>query len=137
MDNINNMKDEEFKSIEEQYNKLKEKSLLYKLKRWEKILMQKLGNIISRFKLFKDYKDEIKKQNDELNENIKKEMEILEVDKKMIELEKEESINKLENEKQSAIKANDEKYGEILSYLNSIKNDRDKLIEFLNSKNIF
>jgi len=137
MDNINNMKEEEFKSIEEQYNKLKEKSLLYKLKRWEKILMQKLGNIISRFKLFKDYKDEIKKQNDELNENIKKEMEILEVDKKMIELEKEESINKLENEKQSAIKANDEKYGEILSYLNSIKNDRDKLIEFLNSKNIF
>ena len=137
MDNINNMKEEEFKSIEEQYNKLKEKSLLYKLKRWEKILMQKLGNIISRFKLFKDYKDEIKKQNDELNENIKKEMEILEVDKKMIELEKEESINKLENEKQNAIKANDEKYGEILSYLNSIKNDRDKLIEFLNSNNIF
>lgn len=137
MDNINNMKEEEFKSIEEQYNKLKEKSLLYKLKRWEKILMQKLGNIISRFKLFKDYKDEIKKQNDELNENIKKEMEILEVDKKMIELEKEESINKLENEKQNAIKANDQKYGEILSYLNSIKNDRDKLIEFLNSKNIF
>jgi hypothetical protein len=137
MDNINNMKEEEFKSIEEQYNKLKEKSLLYKLKRWEKILMQKLGNIISRFKLFKDYKDEIKKQNDELNENIKKEMEILEVDKKMIELEKEESINKLENEKQSAIKANDEKYGEILSYLNSIKNDRDKLIEFLQNKNYF
>ena len=137
MDNINNMKEEEFKSIEEQYNKLKEKSLLYKLKRWEKILMQKLGNIISRFKLFKDYKDEIKKQNDELNENIKKEMKIFEADKKMIELEKEESINKLENEKQSAIKANDEKYGEILSYLNSIKNDRDKLIEFLNSKNIF
>ena len=57
MDNINNMKEEEFKSIEEQYNKLKEKSLLYKLKRWEKILMQKLGNIISRFKLLKDYKD--------------------------------------------------------------------------------
>ena len=137
MDNINNMKEEEFKSIEEQYNKLKEKSLLYKLKRWEKILMQKLGNIISRFKLFKDYKDEIKKQNDELNENIKKEMKIFEADKKMIELEKEESINKLENEKQSAIKANDGKYGEILSYLNSIKNDRDKLIEFLNSKNIF
>ena len=137
MDNINNMKEEEFKSIEEQYNKLKEKSLLYKLKRWEKILMQKLGNIISHFKLLKDYKDEIKKQNDELNENIKKEMKIFEADKKMIELEKKESINKLENEKQSAIKANDEKYGEILSYLNSIKNDRDKLIEFLNSKNIF
>lgn len=137
MDNINNMKEEEFKSIEEQYNKLKEKSLLYKLKRWEKILMQKLGNIISRFKLFKDYKDEIKKQNDELNENIKKEMEIFEADKKIIQQEKEESIKKLEDEKQNAIKANDEKYNEILTHINSIKNDREKLIEFLNSKNIF
>ena len=116
---------------------MKEKSLLYKLKRWEKILLQQLGNIISRFKLFKDYKEEIKNQNDKLNENIKKEMEIFEADKKIIQQEKEESIKKLEDEKQNAIKANDEKYNEILTHINSIKNDREKLIEFLNSKNIF
>ena len=134
---MDNIKDEDYKSFLDEYNKLKEKSLLYKLKRWEKIMMQKLGDIISHFKLFKEHKDEIKKQNDELNENIKKEMEILESEKKLIEREKEESIKKLENEKQNAIKANDEKYDEILSYLNSIKNDKDKLIEFLNSKNIF
>ena len=67
---------------------MKEKSLLYKLKRLEKILLQQLGNVISRFKLFKDYKEEIKKQNDELNENIKKEMEIFEADKKIIQHEK-------------------------------------------------
>ena len=134
---MDNIKDEDYKSFLDEYNKLKEKSLLYKLKRWEKIMMQKLGDIISHFKLFKEHKDEIKKQNDELNENIKKEMEILESEKKLIEREKEESIKKLENEKQNAIKANDKKYDEILSYLNSIKNDKDKLIEFLNSKNIF
>ena len=134
---MDNIKDEDYKSFLDEYNKLKEKSLLYKLKRWEKIMMQKLGDIISHFKLFKEHKDEIKKQNDELNENIKKEMEILESEKKLIEREKEESIKKLENEKQNAIIANDEKYDEILSYLNSIKNDKDKLIEFLNSKNIF
>jgi hypothetical protein len=137
MDNVNNIKEEEYKKIQDQYNKLKEKSLLYKLKRWEKILLQQLGNIISRFKLFKDYKEEIKKQNDELNENIKKEMEIFEADKKIIQQEKEESIKKLEDEKQNAIKVNDEKYNEILTHINSIKNDREKLIEFLNSKNIF
>lgn len=137
MDNINHINDQEYKSIQDEYNKLKEKSLLYKLKRWEKILLQKLGNIISHFKHFNEYKEEIKKQNDELNEKIKKEMEILETEKKLIEQEKEESIKKLENEKQNAIKANDKKYDEILTYLNSIKNDRDKLIEFLNSKNIF
>ena len=137
MDNVNNIKEEEYKKIQDEYNKLKEKSLLYKLKRWEKILLQQLGNIISRFKLFKDYKEVIKKQNDELNENIKKEMEIFEADKKIIQQEKEESIKKLEDEKQNAIKANDEKYNEILTHINSIKNDREKLIEFLNSKNIF
>ena len=136
MDNVNNIKEEEYKKIQDEYNKLKEKSLLYKLKRWEKILLQQLGNIISRFKLFKDYKEEIKKQNDELNENIKKEMEIFEADKKIIQQEKEESIKKLEDEKQNAIKANDEKYNEILTHIHSIKNDRDKLIEFLNSKNL-
>ena len=55
MDNVNNIKEEEYKKIQDEYNKLKEKSLLYKLKRWEKILMQQLGNIILRFRLFKDY----------------------------------------------------------------------------------
>ena len=76
-------------------------------------------------------------QDEELNENIKKEMEIFELEKKMIEKEKEESIQKLEAEKQNSIKANDKKYDEILEYLNSIKNDKEKLIEFLNGKNLF
>lgn len=133
-DNIQN--DEEYQKIENEYNKLKEKNLLYKLKRWEKILMNKLEKILHKFKLLKDYKEEIKKQNDEINENIKREMESLEVEKKLIEKEKEESIKKLEIEKQNSIKANDKKYEEILAYLNSIKNDREKLIEFLNSKNL-
>ena len=133
-DNIQN--DEEYQKIENEYNKLKEKNLLYKLKRWEKILMNKLGKILDKFKLLKDYKEEIKKQNDEINENIKREMESLEVEKKLIEKEKEESIKKLEIEKQNSIKANDKKYEVILAYLNSIKNDREKLIEFLNSKNL-
>ena len=110
-DNIQN--DEEYQKIENEYNKLKEKNLLYKLKRWEKILMNKLGKILDKFKLLKDYKEEIKKQNDEINENIKREMESLEVEKKLIEKEKEESIKKLEIEKQNSIKANDKKYEEI------------------------
>ena len=133
-DNIQN--DEEYQKIENEYNKLKEKNLLYTLKRWEKILMNKLGKILHKFKLLKDYKEEIKKQNDEINENIKREMESLEVEKKLIEKEKEESIKKLEIEKQNSIKANDKKYDEILEYLNSIKNDKEKLIEFLNGKNL-
>ena len=133
----NNQKESEIEKVEKEYNKLKEKNLLYKLKRWEKILMEKLGKILYKFKLFKGYKEEIKKQDDLLNENIKKEMENFELEKKIIEKEKEESIQKLETEKQNSIKANDKKYVEILEYLNSIKNDKEKLIEFLNGKNLF
>jgi len=136
MDN-DNKKEEDYEKIEKEYNKLKEKKLLYKLKRWEKILLEKLGKILLKFKLIKGYKEEIKKDNDELNENIKKEMEHFEVEKKMIEMEKEESIKKLEIEKQNSIKANNKKYDDILVYLNSIKNDKEKLIEFLNGKNLF
>ena len=133
----NNPKEEDIENIEKEYNKLKEKNLLYKLKRWEKILMEKFGKILSKFRSIKGYKEEIKKQDEELNENIKKEMEIFELEKKMIEKEKEESIQKLEAEKQNSIKANDKKYDEILEYLNSIKNDKEKLIKFLNGKNLF
>ena len=133
----NNPKEEDIENIEKEYNKLKEKNLLYKLKRWEKILMEKFGKILSKFRSIKGYKEEIKMQDEELNENIKKEMEIFELEKKMIEKEKEESIQKLETEKQNSIKANDKKYEEILAYLNSIKNDKEKLIEFLNGKNLF
>ena len=133
----NKPKEEDIENIEKEYNKLKEKNLLYKLKRWEKILMEKFGKILSKFRSIKGYKEEIKMQDEELNENIKKEMEIFELEKKMIEKEKEESIQKLEAEKQNSIKANDKKYDEILEYLNSIKNDKEKLIEFLNGKNLF
>ena len=133
----NNPKEEDIENIEKEYNKLKEKNLLYKLKRWEKILMEKFGKILSKFRSIKGDKEEIKMQDEELNENIKKEMEIFELEKKMIEKEKEESIQKLEAEKQNSIKANDKKYDEILEYLNSIKNDKEKLIEFLNGKNLF
>ena len=63
-------------------------------------------------------------------------MENLEIEKKEIIKEKEESIKKLEIEKKKLIDENDKKYNEILIYLESIKNDRNKLIEFLNRKNI-
>ena len=82
MDNVNNIKEEEYKKIQDEYNKLKEKSLLYKLKRWEKILLQQLGNIISRFKLFKDYKEEIKNKMINLMKILKKKWKFLKQIKK-------------------------------------------------------
>jgi hypothetical protein len=134
---FNNIEDKSFNenSLEE-YEALEGKNLLYKLKRWEKNLLKKLRKFFLNISLYKEHKEEINKQNIKLNEDIKKEMENLEIEKKEIIKEKEESIKKLEIEKKKLIDENDKKYNEILIYLESIKNDRNKLIEFLNRKNI-
>jgi hypothetical protein len=133
----NNIEDKSFnENLPEEYEALEEKNLLYKLKRWEKNLLKKLRKFFLNISLYKEHKEEINKQNIKLNEDIKKEMENLEIEKKEIIKEKEESIKKLEIEKKKLIDENDKKYNEILIYLESIKNDRNKLIEFLNRKNI-
>ena len=134
----NEIKDEyDVDSIQSEYNRLHEKSLLYKLKRWEKKLMKKLKKLYLNITFIFEQKKEIKRQNQILNEEIKKEMDNLEIEKKEIIQEKEESIKKLEIEKTKLIKEDDKKFTEILSYLDSIKNDRNKLIEFLSRKKIF
>ena len=134
----NEIKDEyDVEGIQSEYNRLNEKSLLYKLKRWEIKLMKKLRKLYLNITLIFEQKKEIKRQNQILNEEIKKEMDNLEIEKKEIIQEKEESIKKLEIEKAKLIKEDDKKFTEILSYLDSIKNDRNKLIEFLTRKKIF
>ena len=82
-DKPNNEKKDEinYEQIQNEYNKLEEKNILYKLKRWEKNLIKKLKRILANFYLFKQQKEEIKKQNIQLDEEIKKEMEMFEMEK--------------------------------------------------------
>ena len=99
--------------------------------------MKKLKKLYLNITFIFEQKKEIKRQNQILNEEIKKEMDNLEIEKKEIIQEKEESLKKLEIEKAKLIKEDDKKFTEILSYIESIKNDKNKLIEFLSRKNIF
>ena len=50
---------------------------------------------------------------------------------------KNEEIKKIENNTKKEIEKENKKHKDLLSYLDSIKNDRDKLIEFLQNKNYF
>ena len=50
---------------------------------------------------------------------------------------KNEEITKIENNTKKEIEKENKKHKDLLSYLDSIKNDRDKLIEFLQNKNYF
>lgn len=137
MENKSNNEEEDLEQVENEYEELSKKSIYYKLKRWEKNLMKKLRAFILNLKYIKAHKEEIKKQNEKLNQEIKKEMDSFEKEKQEIIKQKNESIKQIETKKQNLIKENDNKYKEILSYLDSIKNDRNKLIEFFKNKAIF
>ena len=50
---------------------------------------------------------------------------------------KNEEITKIENNTKKEIEKENKKHKDLLSYLDSIKNDRDKLVEFLQNKNYF
>ena len=128
--------EEKYEQIKEEYDKLVEKSLYYKLKRWEKNLMKKLRSFYLSLKYIKEYREEIKRQNEKLNEDIKKEMDSFEKEKEEIINRKNESIKQIEIKKQNLITENDTKYKKIITYLEEIKNDKNKLIEFLSDNKV-
>jgi hypothetical protein len=128
--------EEKYEQIKEEYDRMVEKSLYYKLKRWEKNLMKKLRSFYLSLKYIKEYREEIKRQNEKLNEDIKKEMDSFEKEKEEIINRKNESIKQIEIKKQNLITENDTKYKKIITYLEEIKNDKNKLIEFLSDNKV-
>lgn len=136
MENKLDKEEEILDQAENEYDKIVVKSIYYKLKRWEKNLLKKLRYVCLNLKFIKEHKEEIKKQNENLNKEIKKEMDTFEKEKQEILQHKNESIKQIEAKKQNLIIENDKKYKNILSYLDSIKDDKNKLIEFLNNKDI-
>ena len=74
----------------------------------------------------KNYENEVKEENEKFLK-----------EKEMILKQKNEQIKKIEIEKKSKIEENNKRYKNLLLYLNSIKNDKNKLEEFLQNKNNF
>ena len=123
--------------IQTKLTRLEEKSKLYKLKRYEKNLMKKYRNLLSA----KDKKElaieKMKETDKKFEQKIKEENHNFEKEKKMIIKEKKKTIRQIEHDKKTKIDENNKKYRNLLSYLDTIKNDKKKLIEFFQNSNYF
>ena len=128
------MNREENNEILKRYNELLNKSKLYKLKRYEKIEMKKLRKVIFFLDRKKIHNKIMEKKKKEFEVQIKKENENFEKEKEKIIKEKNESIQNIESNKKRAIKEINIKYKNLFTYLDSIKNDKEKLLEFFKYK---
>lgn len=129
------MGNETKETIKEKLIELEEKSKLYKLKRYEKRYIKKYRNTL----LYNDKKDLIAEQIEQtqkkFEKKLKEENEIFIKEKENILKEKKEAIKLIENKKINTIQEDNKKYKNIIHYLDSIKNDKKKLIEFFQNNN--
>ena len=129
------MENDIINTIKTKLYELEEKSRFYKLKRFEKNLMKKYRNIL----LSNDKKalidEKIKENQKKFENNIREENENFYREKELIEKEKKETIKSIETNKKSKINENEKKYKKLLSHLDTIKNDKKKLIEFFKNSN--
>ena len=131
------MENDIINTIKTKLYELEEKSRFYKLKRFEKNLMKKYRNIL----LSNDKKalidEKIKENQKKFENNIREENENFYREKELIEKEKKEKIKSIETNTKSKIDENEKKYKKLLSHLDTIKNDKKKLIEFFKNSNYF
>ena len=126
----------DFDDIDEmrkKYEELNNKKSMFKLKRYEKNLLKKYNKYFSNEGFIK----QIEEERNIYNEKIAKvNIEYLN-EKERLRKEKEECIKKIENETNSIIQENKKKYEKLFNYLNEIKNDKVKLIEYFKNPTIF
>ena len=114
---------------------LEDKSLLYKLKRWEKKILNYLRSLFYKNEKMKEHLKKMEEQKRDFDEKVKNENDNFERISKEIENKKKRELNLIEENKNQKIENNTQKYNNIISYLEIIKNDRKKLIEFFNNYN--
>lgn len=128
------MNREENNEIKKRYNELLNKSKLYKLKRHEKNEMKKMRKALFFLDKKEIHNKIMEKKKKEFELQIKKENENFEKEKEKIIKEKNESIQNIESNKIRAIKEINIKYKNLFTYLESIKNDKEKILEFFKYK---
>ena len=128
------MNREENNEVKKRYNELLNKSKLYKLKRHEKNEMKKMRKALFFLDKKEIHNKIMEKKKKEFEVQIKKENENFEKEKEKIIKEKNESIQNIESNKIRAIKEINIKYKNLFTYLDNIKNDKEKILEFFKYK---
>lgn len=143
---LNDNKNENIKQEKEVINSTKKEndilikemfSFFFTIIEWSKICWEIFGEVCLFFGQIKEKDPEIRKQNEKYEKEYIREMNELESRRREIIREKKESIRKIHINKTNKINEINQKYNQIISYLETIKNDKDKIIELLNKKNLF
>ena len=124
------MNREENNEVKKRYNELLNKSKLYKLKRHEKNEMKKMRKVLFFLDKKEIHNKIMEKKKKEFEVQIKKENENFEKEKEKIIKEKNESIQNIESNKKRIIKEINIKIRIYLLILDSITNDKEKILEF-------
>ena len=131
------MEDKSIEGKKELLEYFEVKNITHKLKRWQKNLMKYLRNLFIKDERTREHFQKMEEQKQHYDEEVKKENDNFVKASKEIEQKKEKEINLIENNKNKIIEENNKKYENLIEYFESIKNDREKIIEFFNSNNLF
>lgn len=124
--------DEQIKTLEE----LEKKSIFYKLKKWEKNLLKYLKKLLFLDLKMKEHIDIMENEKIKYEEKIEFENKKYEILSNEIMEEKNKAIKSIEEDKMQKIEKDKEKYDNLIEYLESIKNNKEKLMEFFREVNL-
>ena len=85
----------------------------------------------------KDHLKKMEEHKQQFDEELKKENTNFEKASKEIEHQKMKEINLIEDSKNKIIEERNKKYNNLITYLESIKNDSEKIIEFFKSNDLY
>ena len=95
---------------------LEEKNLLYKLKRWEKNILNYLRSLFYKDEKINEHMKIMEKQKQVFNEELQKENDNYIKTSKEMEQEKEKKISLIDDEKNKVIKENNKKYNDLFIF---------------------
>ena len=81
--------------------------------------------------------ESINQRQKKYEKEVKDEEEKFKKEKTIILIQKNDEIKKIENNKKKEIAQDNKRHKNLLAYLDSIKNDKNKIIEFLQNKNFY